>query len=336
VAAVDVQEDSPPSIVSRRSPLIGATIRRLGIGVITLVGVSIVIFVATEVLPGDPARSYLGRAATPELLEQTREELGLNQPLHARYRAWLSGVVHGDFGRTLATGVPVREVFRDRVTNSLILAGLATCLLIPLTLLFGTLSALRPNSMLDRLIGVSTLVAISLPEFVVGTLLIYILAIQLDLFPPVSLFGVGQSPLSEPEKLILPVLTLLAGTLGQSVRMMRASMRHVLRAEYVQMAQLKGVPRRRVLVRHVLRNALVPTVQIFAQGLQWFIGGIVVVELVFAYPGIGHALVQAVAVRDYPLIQAAVLVIAVIYIGINIVADLLALFLTPQLRTGDA
>jgi peptide/nickel transport system permease protein len=291
-----------------------------------------VIFAATEVLPGDAARQILGRNATPQALHALRAQLHLDTSAYQGYWRWLSGVLHGDLGTSLTTGVSVSSLIDSRVTNTFILAGVTAAILIPLSIVLGTLAGSRSQSPIDRAIDLPALVAISLPEFVTGAILITAFGTWLGWLPPVSIVLVGVNPLTTPKVLVLPVLTLLAGSVAQTTRMVRAGVIDVRSSEYVEMARLKGVPESQVLVRHVLRNALVPAIQVFALNLQWLIGGVVITEVLFDYPGMGQGLVAAVGGRDIPVIQAITLVIAVSYVVLNIVADVVVVLLTPSLR----
>lgn len=326
----------PLEHVARRRlhPLAAYALRRIAAGVATLFVASLVIFATTSLLPGDAAVAALGKQARPEVVELVRHRLGLDKPAPERYVDWLGGVLHGDLGHSVSTGTPVGTLIGDRIVNSTVLALVTALLLVPLSLTLGALIGSRPGSLVDRLVMAPALVAISLPEFVVGTVLVLVVALHLGWLPPVSLIASGASPLQTPDRLVLPVLTLLAASLAQTVRLVRAGVIEVGGSEYVQMARLKGVSGMRLMRRHVLRNALVPSIQVLALALQWLVGGIVVTELVFAYPGIGSALVQAVAARDLPVVQAITLFIAAVYVALNLIADLLAVFLTPRLRTG--
>jgi peptide/nickel transport system permease protein len=319
---------------SHSHPLLAYALRRIGAGLLTLLAVSIVVFAATTVLPGDAAVAVLGRQAQAGQLEEVRAQLGLDVPAPQRYVEWLWSFLQGDFGASIFTQASVSELIGDRIVFSLVLALVTALFLIPLSLVVGTLAGLRPRSLFDTSSMLGSLIAISLPEFVTGTLLILVFAQELGWFPPVSLYEVGASPLSEPSKLVLPVLTLLAASAAQSIRLVRAGVIEVNRSEYVEMARLRGIRGNRLVRTFVLRNSLVPSIQVLAISLQWLVGGLVVTELVFAYPGVGTALVQAVQSRDIPVVQACSLFIAAAYIGINIVADLLVVFLTPRLRTG--
>jgi peptide/nickel transport system permease protein len=255
-----------------------------------------------------------------------------------RYVHWLEGVATGDLGNSsaaLAQGqtLPVWDAIRTPLRNSLVLAVLTLLIFIPLCIVLGTVAALRAGRRTDHAISVTALALSSLPEFLVGTLLIVVFFTQLDLLPPVSTIGPGQTPFSQPKELVLPVLTLLAVSVAFGTRLLRASIVDVLREDYVAMARLNGLRERRVIWRYALRNALAPSVQILAQMIQYLIGGIIITESVFNYPGIGSALVQAVLVRDPQVISVVAMMLAAIYILVNVLADLAVVFLVPRLRT---
>jgi peptide/nickel transport system permease protein len=322
----------------RRRPLLRYVLRRLAAGVVTLFVVSILIFLGTEVLPGDAASAVLGRTASPEQLAEMRAAMGLDRPAYERYFDWLGGLVTGDLGNSAAGyaaggEVPIWDEIRPKVVNSFVLAGITALIMIPLALVFGVLSAVRAGRPLDHTVSVSSLAVISLPEFIIGSLLILVFFSWLDVLPPVSLIPPGTSPLAEPDALVLPVLTLLGASLAASIRMVRAGMVEALGAEYVTMARLNGFSERMVVRRYALRNALGPSVQVLAQNVQYLVGGIVVTEYLFNYPGLGKELVDAVAIRDVREVQIVALLIAAFYILINIVADLLVVLLVPKLRT---
>jgi len=318
------------------NPFIRFLWRRLAVGVVLAVVVSVVIFAATDLLPGDAAQAILGKTATPEAVEALRVQLGLDRPAVQRYGEWLGGIAQGDLGDSLSTRGPVTEAISGRVVNSLILAGLAALIMIPLSLAIGAYAGTRPGRPGDLVASGTSLVFIAVPEFVTAAFLILILAIGADLLPPVSIVAPGTSPLATPAILVLPVLTLLLASLAHNVRMVRAGVIETMHSPYVQMARLNGLSEREVVFRHGLRNALPPAVQVIALNLQWLIGGIVIVEFVFQYPGVGQLLTQAVALRDIPLVQALAILIAVLYIVINIVTDLLVVLLVPRLRTAGA
>lgn len=319
--------------VRRRHPLIVMVGRRLAAGVVLLWIVSLLIFAGTEVLPGDAAYAMLGRYASPSALAAVREQLGLDQPAYQRYDHWLGGIIHGDLGTSLTAHESVSSLISSRFENTLILAAAAMLVMLPLSVTLGILAGLRPGGVLDHLISDPSLVIIAFPEFVVGGLLAASFGVALKLLPPVSLVLPGTSPLSDPALLVLPVTTLVLVGFAYMVRMIRAGMSEVMASDYIEMAHLNGLPERRIVLKHALRNALAPTVQTTALTLQWLIGGIFVVETLFDYPGIGQGLVQAVQARDIPTVQSLGLIIAAIYISINIVADVIVVLLIPKLRT---
>ena len=305
---------------------------RVAVALVTLWAVSVVVFLGTEALPGDAATATLGQQATPELLAGLREEFGLDRPLLERYGDWLSGFVRGDLGRSVPSGDPVTEVIGGKARNTAVLSAATIAILVPLAVLLGILSAVRRDRAFDHGVAGTTLALIATPEFVVGTLLAVALAVWLDLLPPVSLVDPSRSLASQVDILVLPVLTLLAAAVAQTIRMVRAGMIDVLDSEYVQMARLKGVPERRVLLRHALPNALGPTIQVIAINVAWLAGGVVVVEAVFQFPGLGLTLTDAVATRDLPTVQAIGMLITAVYIGLNILADVGIILLNPRLR----
>jgi peptide/nickel transport system permease protein len=315
------------------NPYLRFLLRRVAVGVVLAVLVSLLIFAATELLPGDAAQAILGKTATPEAVEVLRAQLGLDRPAVQRYLEWLAGIVQGDLGNSLSTRGPVTEAISGRVANSLILAGITSMIMIPVSLLLGAYAGTRPGRPGDLVVSGTSLAFIAVPEFVIATFLILLLAIGTDLLPPVSLVAPGTSPLATPLVLVLPVLTLLLASIAQNVRMVRAGVVDTMAAPYVQMARLNGLPEREVVLRHGLRNALPPAVQVIALNLQWLIGGIVIVEFVFQDPGVGQLLTQAVALRDIPLVQALAVLIAVLYIAVNIATDLVVVLLVPKLRT---
>jgi peptide/nickel transport system permease protein len=306
--------------------------RRLGLLALVMAIVSVLIFGIVQILPGDVAVMILGTSATPADLAALRQKLGLDRPAPLRYADWVSGAVRGEWGTSLQYRVPVRPLVLERLRRSAALAGLALAVAVPLAIGLGVLAALRRNGLFDQAVGLVTLVAVSLPEFIVGTVLILVLAFRVTVFPPSSLIDPRAGPWSVAPKLVLPVLTLVLALLAHMTRMTRASMLDVLEQPYIRAARLKGLRPRRVILRHALRNALLPTVGIVAINVGFLIGGIVVVETVFAYPGLGRLMVDAVNHRDVPVIQMAALVIALAYALANLAADLVYAWLDPRIR----
>jgi len=311
--------------------------RRLLGAFVALFVASIVIFAALNILPGNPASVILGRNATPQAEAVLTKRMQLDRPVATRYADWLEGFVHGDLGVSavsLAQGQhdTVWHQIAGPLKNSAILAAIAALFMIPLSIGLGVIGPIYPGKPIDHAISVLSLGAIALPEFVTGSLLIGVFFVALDWLPPVAIVPPGGNPLDNPSELVLPVLTLLFASLAAGVRMVRAGMTEVLQTEYVQTARLNGVAERRVLSRYALRNALAPSVQVLAQNLQWLIGGIIITESVFAYPGIGTTLVNAVQNRDVTVVQSVAMLIAVVYVVLNLLADLVVMLLVPKLR----
>jgi peptide/nickel transport system permease protein len=320
------------------SPVLRFLGRRTVGAVAALFVASVLIFLAVQVLPGNAASVILGRNASPQAVRVLSREMGLDRPLVDRYTGWLGGFVQGNLGNSAveqAQGTrdaPISKLISGPLKNSAILAAITALLMIPLSLALGVLAAVRARKPTDHVVSLGALVSISLPEFVTGSLLIAVFFAGLHLLPPVALVPPGADPLSRPTTLILPVLTLLAASLAAGIRMVRAGMLEVMQTEYVQSARLNGLSERRVLLRYALRNALAPSVQILAQNLQYLVGGIIVVETVFAYQGLGMQLVNAVMDRDVTVIQSVAMLIAIIYVVINLLADLTVMLLVPKLR----
>jgi peptide/nickel transport system permease protein len=302
--------------------------------VLTLLLVSIIIFAVLEVLPGDVASRILGRDATPESLAALRAQLHLNDPALERYLDWLGGIVRGDFGQALTSSRPVAEILAPRIFNTLVLSAVAFVLYLPLALIPAMIQALRRDGPLDHGLSVVTLVLLSTPDFLLGTLLLIALVITIPIFPAMSLVDQSSGFAQYLRAVALPAVTLAIVMAVYAVRMLRDNLIEVLDSEYVRMAELKGLPRRQVLLRHALPNALVPTLNITALNLAYLIGGVVIVERVFSYPGFGSLLVDALQLRDLPLIEATVLIAAAVYVGANLLADIGAILLNPRLRTG--
>jgi len=314
-------------------PIRDLIIKRSLIGILTLVLVSILIFAATQTLPGNAASAVLQNTATPARLAALEKQLGLNRPAVEQYWTWLTGVLHGNFGTSLANGQPVGTLVGGRIVNSLILVILAGLIGTLIAVGLGVLAAAWRDSLFDRVLSVTSLAVTALPEFVVAVVLvIFFAAVVVHWFPAVSVFVPGTAPWSNPKELVLPVATLVLVIVPYIFRMMRASMIDALESDYVQMARLKGVPKWRVLLFHALPNAIAPTIQVIGLSFLYLAGGVVVVEYMFNYPGLGQALVSAVSDRDIPQIQAIVLVLAAFYIFVNIATDVIALAVSPRRR----
>jgi len=317
-------------------PLLKLILIRIGLGALTLFLVSIVVFAATQALPGDTARAILGKeAADTARYEALREQLGLNQPMTQQYLSWLGGVVTGDLGDSLVQDEPVTQLLGRRVANTFLLVFIAALLSVPISLLLGSITALKRDSKFDVSVTISSLSLAALPEFVIGIVLILLFATQVfHWLPAVSNVDASAPISSQLELFILPAVTLTLAVAPYITRILRASTIEVLESEYVMMARLKGLPERLVVNRHALPNAMAPALQVTALNLAWLAGGVVVVEYLFAFPGIGSALVDAVANRDMPMVQAICLIIATVYVLANLTADILTILVSPRLRTG--
>lgn len=324
-----------------RSPLARFILRRIALGVVVLWVASVLIFVGTSVLPGNAARAILGRYATTARVKALEVELHLNQPLPEQYWRWISHFIRGDLGRSAISVVTndsqstIASTIAQPLLNTAILAGITAAILIPLSMMLGAWSAFRAGKPDDHIVAAVSIGGISLPEFVTASLLISTFAVGLHWLPPVALIAPGQTPLDAPNELVLPVLTLLVATLALAIRMIRANMIEVLGSEYVLAARLGGVSSRRMVWSYGLRNALAPSVVVYSLCLQYLVGGIVITETVFDYPGIGKLLVSAVTVRDINTVQSVALILAAIYVALNICADVLVIALVPRLRTSS-
>jgi peptide/nickel transport system permease protein len=312
----------------------GFVVRRTILGLGTLFLVSVIVFAATQVLPGDPARSILGRNATPESLATLRKQLDLGKPVVEQYTHWLGGLVTGDLGHSLAANEPVTELIGKRIENSAFLMVLAAIFSIPLAIVIGSVAARRRDQPFDHVTSIVLLALAALPEFVVAIGLVVLFGTTVfTVLPAVSLIPPQDAPWHHLKELVLPTTALVLAVTPYIARIMRASMVEVLESDYVEMARLKGLPERRVLWRHALPNGIAPAIQVIALNLAYLAGGIVVVEFVFGYPGIGGALVDAVSNRDVPVVQALAILIAGLYVFLNLCADIATILVSPRLRT---
>jgi peptide/nickel transport system permease protein len=317
-------------------PLVRLILVRVGLGLLTLLLVSFVVFAATQALPGDAARAILGKsAANKAIYEGLREQLGLNRPLYEQYLSWLQGVITGDLGHSVVSDASVVTLLKPRVINSLWLLVVTSVISIPLSIVIGALQAYWRDRTFDHAFNLTTLLLVSIPEFIMGILLVLLLATSVfHVLPAVSIVVLGQPIYTQTKILVLPVITLCLAVMPYVIRMLRASTVGVLESDYVQMANLKGLRNGLVLWRHALPNAMGPTFQVIALNLAWLTGGIVVVEYVFNYPGIGTTLVNAVANRDITIVQALCMLIAAVYVVTNLAADVATILINPRLRTG--
>jgi len=319
--------------VHRRHPIGRLVLSRLGGGVITLILVSIVVFAATQILPGNAAYAVLGHNATPARLHALELQLGLNRSAAAQYGAWIGGLLTGKAGNSLANGQPVWALVAPRLVNSAVLVALSGLAGALIGVLLGAIAALRKDSFFDHAFSVVSLAVTALPEFVVAISLVILFAtVVFQVLPAVSVLPPGTWAWQQPELLVLPIATLVIVVVPYIFRMMRAAMIEALESEYVEMARLKGLPAWRVLLVHALPNAVPPTVQVIGLNLLYLAGGIVVVEYVFDFPGIGQGLVNAVSNRDIPVIQLIVVILAAFYVFMNILTDVVALLATPRRR----
>ena len=307
-------------------------VRRLALLVLILFAVSILTFLIVNVLPGDVVSAILGDMATPEQVAAVRETMGLNTPLIERYFVWVGGILRGDLGTSLSFGVPIAPIVFDRLGNSAILAGLLLVIVIPLAIALGVISALMQGSLLDRMISAVSVVGYALPEFVVGITFILLFSILWPVLPGSSLMPEGANPLSQPLALVLPIGVLVLHQLAQLAQITRVSMIGILNSNFVRTATLKGLPMHTVVLRHALPNALPPVIAEIGMNFGYVLGGLVVVETLFSYPGIGQLMVMSVQSRDVPMLESAVLLIAAAYGLGNLFADIAALTLNPRLR----
>jgi peptide/nickel transport system permease protein len=309
-------------------------IERILLSLLTLLMVSLIIFFMLEILPGDVATRILGREATPETVAMLRERLHLNEPAVVRYGTWLGRLLIGDFGNSLVSDRPIVVILGPRIFNTVLLSVYAFLIYLPLTVIPAMIQAVRRDGTLDHGLSVATLVLLSMPDFLLGTVLLIIFVILVPLLPAMSLVDNTSGSLEYLRAMTLPAITLAIVMAVYAVRMLRDNLIEVLDSDYVRMAELKGLSARRVLLRHALPNALVPTLNVTALNLAYLVGGVVVVERVFGYPGFGSLLVDALQLRDLPLIEATIMIAASIYIAANLLADIASILLNPRLRKG--
>lgn len=307
-------------------------LQRLLIGLLLLLAVSALIFAGTEILPGDVAQSILGQSATPEALANLRRDMGLDEPALTRYTHWLAGAVRGDLGSALTNGADIADSIGKRLYNTLFLASVAAIIAVPLAILLGLLAVRFRNRWPDKLISGSTLAFISLPEFFVGYLLIYFVAVKLGWFPSVATVFDSMSFGERLNAVALPAATLTLVVLAHMMRMTRAAILNVMQSAYIETAELKGLSSLRIIATHALPNAIAPIANVVMLNLAYLIVGVVVVEVIFVYPGMGQYLVDHVSKRDVPVVQACGLIFASFYIGLNMVADIISIVANPRVR----
>jgi peptide/nickel transport system permease protein len=312
--------------------VLNLVLQRLGLGVLTLFAASVLIFVGTEILPGDLASAILQNTATPETLAKMRLDLGLDQPAYIRFFQWLFGALQGDFGKSLANGRDVLTEIAPRFGNTMFLAAYAAVVAVPLAIGLGLLAAIRQGGVFDRLVNVATLMTISVPEYFLAYLLIKYVAVELGWFPSLASVSSDTPFFERLYATFLPMLTLVLVIVAHMMRMTRASVLSVMASPYIEMAILKGLRRSRIVVRHALPNALAPIISVVALNLAYLIVGVVVVETVFVYPGLGQLMVDEVSKHDVPVVQACGLIFAATFILLNMTADILAILSNPRLR----
>ncbi|HXQ42166.1 MAG TPA: ABC transporter permease [Candidatus Udaeobacter sp.] len=307
---------------------------RILLSLLTLLLVSMFIFLMLEILPGDVASRILGRDATPESLAVLRAQLHLNEPALLRYGSWLGHLLTGDFGTSLVSNRPIADILGPRIFNTVLLSLYAFAIYLPLTVLPAMIQAIRRDRPIDHALSIVTLVLLSTPDFLLATILLITFVIAVPILPAMSLVDEGSSAMEYIQAMTLPAITLAIVMAVYAVRMLRDNLIEVLDADYVRMAELKGLSARRVLIRHALPNALVPTLNVTALNLAYLVGGVVVVERIFSFPGFGSLLIDALQLRDLPLIEATIMISAAVYIVANLLADIGAILVNPRLRKG--
>ena len=305
--------------------------QRIALGFLTLFTISLLITFGVELLPGDLAESILGQGATPETVIVFRAELGLDKPAHMRYLSWLGGIVTGDLGVSLANKREISELVGIRIANTLFLGGFAAAIAVPLALFLGILAALYRNTLYDRAINTFTLTTISFPEFFVAYILILFFAIKLGWFPGISNISTELSFGNKLYRTLLPAATLTLVVLAHMLRMTRATIINLLASPYIEMARLKGISPMKIILRHALPNALAPIVNVVAINLAYLVVGVVIVEVVFVYPGLGQLMVDSVSKRDIPVVQACSMIFASVYILLNLSADIISIVTNPRI-----
>ncbi|NCO16336.1 MAG: ABC transporter permease [Rhodobacteraceae bacterium CG2_30_10_405] len=313
-------------------PILKLLVQRIALGLLLLWAASVLIFVGTQILPGDVAQSILGQSATPVTLANLREELGLNQPPLVRYLGWLGGVLHGDLGHALTNGQDIAQAMAKRLGNTLFLAATAAVIAVPLAISLGVIAVRYRDRWPDKVISTVTLATVSVPEFLLGYILIYLLSVKFRVFPSLAAIYDGMSFFDKLYAISLPVLVLVLVVLGHMMRMTRAAILNVMQSAYVETAELKGLTPFGVIARHAFPNAISPVINVVMLNLAYLVVGVVVVEVVFVYPGMGQYLVDHVSKRDVPVVQACGLVFAAVYIGLNMLADVISILANPRLR----
>ncbi len=305
---------------------------RLAIGLATLWVVSVLVFAGTNILPGDVAQIILGQSATPETLAVLRAELGLDQPAYVRYMNWVADMFSGDLGTSKAGGAAISDMIGGRLANTMYLAGIVALISIPLSVAIGLMAAMYPGTMLDRAVTFGTLSLISVPEFFIATFMVLIFAVNLNWLPAIAHFSKDASFLVQMRGLAMPIIVLTIVVSAQMIRMTRAGILNVMNSPYIEMSILKGVPRKRIILRHALFNAIGPIVNVIALNLAYLVSGVVIVETIFAYPGLAKLMIDGVQTRDLPLVQACAMIFCGTYVLLIIIADVISIISNPRLR----
>ncbi|MFP3382495.1 ABC transporter permease [Tritonibacter scottomollicae] len=313
-------------------PVLKLLTQRIALSLILLLMISVLIFAGTMILPGDVAQSILGQSATPEALENLRAELGLNDPPVTRYFQWFFGALQGDLGTALTSGQDITSAIGSRLSNTLFLAFWAALIAVPLAIFLGLLSVRYKDRWPDKLISGVTLASISIPEFLIGYVLMYLVAVKLRWFPSVAMINDSMSLWQKLNSIALPVAVLTLVVLAHMMRMTRAAILNVMQSAYIETAELKGLSTFKVIWRHAFPNSIAPIVNVVMLNLAYLVVGVVVIEVVFVYPGMGQYLVDHVSKRDVPVVQACGLIFAAVYIGLNMVADIVSILSNPRLR----
>ncbi|TPI20446.1 MULTISPECIES: ABC transporter permease [unclassified Mesorhizobium] len=314
------------------SPILRLVAQRVLLGLVLLLAVSVLIFAGTQILPGDVAQAILGQSATPEALANLREQLGLNDPAWLRYVHWLWGILHGDFGTAQSSGLDIATSIGTRLKNTLFLAACAAIVAVPLAIVLGLIAVRYRNGFVDKLISGLALASTSFPEFFIGYVLIYFFAVKWQIFPSISTVDDSTPFLERLQAVVLPATALTLVVLAHMMRMTRAAILNVMQSAYIETAELKGLKAFDIIRKHAFPNAIAPVVNVVMLNLAYLIVGVVVVEVIFVYPGMGQYLVDHVAKRDVPVVQAVGLIFAAVYITLNIVADIAAIVANPRLR----
>ncbi|WP_096452847.1 ABC transporter permease [Mesorhizobium sp. 113-1-2] len=314
------------------SPILKLIAQRIALGILLLLAISVLIFAGTQILPGDVAQAILGQSATPESLANLREQLGLNDPAYVRYFHWLGGVLTGNLGTAMSSGQDIATSIKGRLWNTLFLAFWAAIVAVPLAIILGLIAVRYRNGWVDKLISGLALASTSFPEFFIGYVLVYFFAVKWQIFPGISTVYDGMPFGERMQAIALPATALTLVVLAHMMRMTRAAILNVMQSAYVETAELKGLSAFNVIRKHAFPNAIAPIINVVMLNLAYLIVGVVVVEVIFVYPGMGQYLVDHVTKRDVPVVQAVGLIFAAVYISLNIIADIAAIIANPRLR----